>query len=204
MSSEDTESLEKKIDSLIEEIQKANLERKREKILSKVDGLYYVLTTFSAFIAGILISQRESVIANPLLLLSLIGVLFSAVASFIYGAKGMINDSIENRALAWCLLFASLTYYLSNAFVALNVSISRQGLLWFFLSAFAISFVLGIIQGVLTWVFSSWIEKKLSSLLGQKVDIYSKIQRKISLRLWIINGLTLLSFIVIGLLATVS
>jgi hypothetical protein len=204
MSIDDTKSLEKKVDLLIEESQKANLERKREKILSKVDGLYNVLITFSAFIAGILVSQRGFVIANPLLLLSLIGVLFSAVASFTYGIKGMINDSIENRVLAWCLLFTSLTYYLINAFVTLNVSISVQGLFWLFVSASIISFVLGIIQGLLNWIFVSWIEKKLSSLLGEKIDVYSKIERKIRLRLWIIIGLTIVSFIIIGLLISVS
>ena len=50
--------LEEKIDFLIAESEKAKLERKKERVLSKIDGLYNVLIALSTFLVGLIISQH--------------------------------------------------------------------------------------------------------------------------------------------------
>ena len=51
-------TVEEKIDLLIAESENAKLERKRERVLSKVDGLYNVLIALSTFLVGLVISQH--------------------------------------------------------------------------------------------------------------------------------------------------
>ncbi len=50
-------TMEEKIDKLITEMDNAKIERKKERVLSKVDGLYNVLIALSTFVFGIIISQ---------------------------------------------------------------------------------------------------------------------------------------------------
>ena len=60
----DGDTLEQKIDLLLEETKKAKAERKKERVLSKVDGFYNVLIALSTFAVGILVSQSYYFLAN--------------------------------------------------------------------------------------------------------------------------------------------
>jgi hypothetical protein len=179
-----TENLEEKIDSLIEESEKAKLERKRDRVLSKMDGLYYVLITLSTFVIGILASQRDVFIsegiASFLLLWSMVMIVFSLLNSFIVGFKGMVNDSMENRILAWCLLLVSSGFIVNNLILYCVVLLLGQNPVWVI---DALVLLIGISSGFSLFPvmkrFTKWIERNLASLTGQKVDEWGKIRDRI-------------------------
>ena len=102
----DGDTLEQKIDSLLEkETKKAKAERKRERVLSKVDGFYNVLIALSTFVVGNLVSQHDYFFGKFSIgfSLSIIGIVLSMIISYIIGFKGMITDSMENRLISWGL-----------------------------------------------------------------------------------------------------
>jgi len=193
--------LEKKVDLLIEEIAKTQRERKRERIFSKIDGLFYVLITMSTFVSGIIITQSAFLIRISILH-PIIGVLLSMLISFIIGFKGMINDSIELRVSAWCMLAGSLPYY-AIIFIATEKqntpllqyilpTLSENVLLelaLYFVSA--LSWALVIIRNV-AW----WVERKLASLLQEEV--------KVPLKIWYGIVKTFIGTSVVALLLTIA
>ena len=97
----DKKQLEEKIDLLIAESEKAKLERKRERVLSKVDGLYNVLIALSTFLVGIVISQHGFFVnaSSFGLFFSVVGIILSVIFSYVVGFMGMVKDSLENRIL---------------------------------------------------------------------------------------------------------
>lgn len=113
-----TKTIEEKIDFLIEESEKAKIERKRERILSKIDGLYNVLIAFLTFTIGIMVSRYDFLYEVSGLLVPLMGIVSTMIFSFSIGFRGMVNDSMENRVLAWCLLIVSLVFYSISYIIA--------------------------------------------------------------------------------------
>ena len=169
--------LAEKVDTLIKESERARRERKRDRILSKMDGLYYVLISLTTFASGLMISQHGSLSVTSLYPLT--GFLLSMLASFAIGFKGMISDSMENRILAWCLLIASITWVSVTtipwwAGFALKVS----GI-WLAVASFAVGCAAGFFTIVISMIFTRWIEARLSSLLGENVEVWSKIVKRI-------------------------
>jgi len=199
----DKKKLEEKIDFLITESEKAKLERKRERVLSKIDGLYNVLNTISTFLVGLVISQH--VFFNNAssfgLLFSITGIIVSVIFSYIVGFMGMVKDSIENRILSWGLLLtslpflgiSSLTPFISMGFDIVSV-IERVSL-----GLAIILVLLGVSNKIVTL-----LEAKLSVIVGQETHEWTKIKKKVIGRVinmtFAIFGVTLLISIIVGLL----
>jgi len=180
MADEDRKTLERKIDFLIEESEKMKQKRKRDKALSKIDGVFYSLIALSTFISGLIINQLDFLTAKGSqgLLLLMVAVVLSMLFSFIVGFKGMLYDSIENRILAWCLLLVGLVFYSATLFIyVIDVILMNKTL------AFLVSAVLGLLNGLihrfLSEKFTHWVEARLTPLLGQKIDVFGKIKNKI-------------------------
>lgn len=171
------EQLKQKIDELIQENKKAQRERKKDRILSKIDGLYYVLVTLSTFISGIIVAQHEFVFsfgAEPWL----VGSVISMLVSFVVGFRAMVNDSLENRMLSWCLLFLSLMIYAWSGVSYLSLRLlGETNRFWFLIASGAGSLVLGMFTPKLAKRLTGWMEAKLSFLLGEKLDVWSKINK---------------------------
>ena len=103
---------EDKIDSLLEYLAEAKNERKKDRILSKIDSLYNVLIALVTFSLGVLISQREIIFRGYFNALSLfvIGAILTLIISYIIGLNAMIKDSFNQRILSWTLFVLSLIY----------------------------------------------------------------------------------------------
>jgi hypothetical protein len=164
MNSEDIKSLEKKIDSLIEESEKAKIERKREKVLSKVDGLYNVLIALSTFIIGIIITQIKFLIGvdTVALLFAMVGVVLSMLFSFLIGFKGMVNDSMEKRVLSWVLLLTCFVSYMFTMLAFVANALFRPSIVVSIISS-VLGVALFFIQIYFSKRFTKWLESKLSS-----------------------------------------
>jgi hypothetical protein len=153
-------NLEAKIDSLIEGFELAKLERRRENILSKIDGVYNVGIALSSFIVGLLINQRGLLIGVAMgsLPFSLIGVVLSILFSYAIGIHAMIKNSIDYRILSWGLLITGLTYFLTFILILVNPQ-ENMGYLFGFLWVF-----LGLI--LVPTIFVYLLDRRLSGLLG--------------------------------------
>jgi hypothetical protein len=117
-----------------------------------------------------------------------VGVLCSIIISFIYGFKGVLSNSLENRIFAWCLLFHCGLYYLLSPFLSLAI---EGQLLWvkvLYMSIFGLLF--GFLQTILTYLFASWVQRKIGRLLDQKVEVYTKISSKLTRGYWAVLALT--------------
>jgi uncharacterized membrane protein len=150
MSEENLKTIEEKIDSLING-------RKRERLLSKTDGLYNLFITISTFIVGIFVSQRDFIAPNVIVSFFLIGVILSMIGSFIIGFRGMIRDTIRDRLLAYCLLISTPMCYVSMP-IMLILSVYIAPLTPIELNAIAIIIV--ILLAVFTALLSNWFIKK--------------------------------------------
>lgn len=199
----DKKKVEEKIDFLITESEKAKLERKRERVLSKVDGLYNVLITISTFLVGIVISQHGFFLNSPTfnLFFSITGIIVSVIFSYVVGFMGMVKDSIENRILSWGLLLTSLPFlgisYLLP-FISMGfdiVSVLERGTL-----ALAIVLVLLVASNKIVTL----LESKLSLIVGQETHEWTKIKKKVIGRVIYMTiaifVVTLLISIIVGLL----
>jgi hypothetical protein len=189
--------LEEKIDSLIEEIVQTRKERKRDRVFSKVDGLFYVLISLSTFVVGLLITQY-SFLRQNYLLLAPIGTLLSMLISFVIGFKGMINDSTELRIWSWCLLFASSSWYLAYPMVGIFGFIFKETLLWRNLALSIFGLIFGLFQIKIVGKFANWTEVKLTCLLAEKVSVWSEIKYKLSLTLTMTMGFALMLSIILN------
>jgi hypothetical protein len=201
----DTKSLEQKIDSLIEEFEKEKQERKRERVLSKIDGLYSLLLALSTFVIGIIISQHDIVIIQGSigLLFSLVGIILSMIMSFVIGFKGMVNDSMENRILAWCSLSTTLFFYSTIPVIFLIDFLFGEGTIWTAIAITVIGFLAGSFQSTFSKRFTRWIETKLTSLLGQKVDVWTKIRKRVSTYVFSVIGVSVFISIAISELTNI-
>lgn len=87
MTIEDTKRLEERIDLLINELKKEELERKRDKVFSKIDLSYNILIALSIFVAGLIITQRQHFTGSVSvgILFSMVGVLLSMLYSYCIG-----------------------------------------------------------------------------------------------------------------------
>jgi hypothetical protein len=197
--SKETKKLEEKIDSLLRDSEETKQERKRERTLSKIDGLYNLLITLSTFTIGILISQGKTIVTNVLISFPMIGIVFCMIISFIIGVRGMINNSMENRMLSYCLLFSLSMWYVavpilviaSDYLTTLELQIAT-GITAIVLSALTIIFSKGFIQ---------WVEKKLPCLFEQEAISWRKIALKIILYVVVILLLTIIVTIIVFLIS---
>jgi len=185
----DGETLEQKIDLLLEETRKAKAERKRERVLSKVDGFYNVLIALSTFAVGILVSQHDYFFGKFSIgfSLSIIGIVLSMMISYVIGFEGMITDSIENRLVSWGLLVASLIYFSITPLLALNYVLFGENALVYFQIRNALSIALATTQFIVSPIITLRIDKKLASLTGQKTFVSKKEQSKILFRIFYIS-----------------
>lgn len=186
----DGDTLEQKIDLLLEETKKAKAERKKERVLSKVDGFYNVLIALSTFAVGILVSQRDYFFGkfSNGFSLSIIGIVLSMIISYIIGFKGMITDSMENRLISWGLLVGSLIYFSITPLLALNYVLFGENGLLFFQIRSLLSIALAASQFFVSPIITLGIDKKLASLTGQKkIFVSKKEQSKILWRIFYIS-----------------
>ena len=192
-----------KVDWLIEESKKAKIERKRDRVLAKIDGLHNVLIALSTFIIGIIITQNKSLIGvnTAGILYSMVGVVLSILFSFVIGFNGMVSDLMEQRVLSWVLLLTCFVSFLviGLAFVAnhfLGITI------WATITSLVLGVILFVIQIFFAKRFTKWLESKLTSLLGEKVDEWGSIKKKVLNYVFYIIGLSLFVSISIVLLSS--
>jgi len=202
MAAKDRKTLEEKIDFLIEESEKTKQERKKEKALSRIDGLFYSLITLSTFTSGLIISQHDFLTAKESvgLLFFMVTIVLSMLFSFITGFNGMLYDSMENRILAWCFLLVCLTLYPTILLGSVAKIIFVQNETAVLLSGAVLGIVTSSVLGLVSKKFTNWLEARLSSVLGQKIDVWEKIKRKILSRFLLIYLLSLAVSIAISAL----
>lgn len=147
-------TLEEKIDLLNDKLEKDRQERGRDRILSKVDSLYFVFVTLIAFVLGLVINQRSTVSANPFLLYMIIGVLLSMSSSFIVGVRGMIKNSLQSRILAWCLCFTCLAMFSQCTLSMLIMTTFGVDTMFRLIVAAVIGFLGGFLIAIAQFLFS--------------------------------------------------
>lgn len=191
-------TLEEKVDLLLRSFQGNQAERQKEKILTKLDGLYTLLISLSTFIFGIAISQRVTLGLNTILWFPLIGIVVTMILSFILGVKGMIitRESIINRMLSYCLLL-SLPIWLVTVPLLMLVSTGLNSL-----ELVVVVFLTGFLLSVITFVLSKrligWFMKEFPCLFVGEDDIYRKVRTKIIPYVTIILGIaTIITTIII-------
>jgi hypothetical protein len=109
-----------KIDDLLSAFEENKKEREKEKLLSKLDGLYNLLITFSVFAIGLIVSQKGIMVTNYLLFYGLVGIIISMVFSFVLGVKGMMSNSMEYRLLSYCLLLTLPLWFFTITFLVIS------------------------------------------------------------------------------------
>jgi uncharacterized membrane protein len=82
MASKEKKTLTQKIDSLITDFEENKQKAKRDRVLSKIDGLYNLFITVSVFIVGLIISQNRAVTANIEILFVLLGIIITLIFSY--------------------------------------------------------------------------------------------------------------------------
>lgn len=202
MTIQDTKKLEEKLDLLIDELKKAELGRKRDKVFSKIDSFYNILVALSTFVVGVIITQHQN-FTGPIsvgILFSMVGVVPSMLYSYYLGFKGMIKDSIEDRIRAWCLLLVSVLWYLMTpVFFVVNALVRNDALLY---NSLAIVFAVLLLSVAMlsSYIFTKWVEARLTSLLNQKIDVWQQIWKNILFAPFIILVATFLISLVIVLI----
>ncbi len=188
MVTEESKSLEQKIDILLEESLNSKKERKRDNVLNKIDSLYNILVAIATFSLGILVSQHAFFFNrfSSSFALSIIGIILSLLASYSIGLRGMLTDSMEYRILSWGLLFSCLIYYLVTPFIALNVILNSTNpiLLQSVKNAFAMGLMVS--QVFISPIITRSLEKHICKLSGQK-QFTGKMRTKIYLRIFYIS-----------------
>jgi hypothetical protein len=163
----DSKTIEEKIDSLING-------REKERILSRLDGLFNLSITLSTFIVGIFVSQREFIATNVIISFPLIGVVFTMVFSFVIGTvKGVFGKSMKYRMLAYCLLlFLPLWFVAIPILVALSSYVTTLELQTWTLVA---TIILSLLTISLSKFFVQSFERKFPSLFEQEINTWKKI-----------------------------
>jgi len=198
----DKKTLKEKIDFLIAESENAKLEQKRERVLSKVDGLYNVLIALSTFLVGLVISQH--VFFNNAssfgLLFSITGIIVSLIFSYVVGFMGMVKDSIGNRVLSWGLFLTSVPFLGISSLIPFFVGNDIANALGRVLVGLAIVSVLLVFSNKTV----NFLEAKLSLIIGQETHEWAKIKNKVIQRVIYITiaifGITLLILLIVELL----
>jgi len=179
-------TVEEKIDWLIAESEKAKVERKRERVLSKVDGLYNVLIALSTFLIGLVISQHGFFVnaSSFGLFVSVSGIILSMIVSYVVGFMGMVKDSIETRILSWGLFLTSVTL-LGISYVISFVSMRNDivsGLERVSVGLVCVYVILGFSSKIVTLV-----EAKYSLIIGQETHEWVKIRKNVIFNVGIIS-----------------
>ena len=194
MGDKDEATLEQKINLLLEETKKAKTERKKERVLSKIDVVYSVIITLTVFIMGIMVNKFDFLVKPTGLIALLIPFVLTLAYSFLIGFRAMVNDSMDNRVLSWCLLIVSMIWWLVIYFFA------SVGYLFLFRWAsqnwyygLATYILMGAITALLFYAsntvgkkFTLWCETELGSLLGEKVIVWEKIRNRINKGIFLI------------------
>jgi hypothetical protein len=131
----------------------------------------------------------------------MVGVVLSILFSFWIGFKGMVGDSMEQRVLSWVFLLTSFVSYLVivPAFVA-NYFLGIT--FWATITSLVLGVILFFVQFYFAKRFTKWLESKLTALLGEKVDEWGSIKKKVFNYVFYIIGLSLFVSIVIALLGS--
>jgi hypothetical protein len=197
---EKSKPLDEKVDLLLEESKKAMIERKRERVLSKVDGLYNVLIALSTFLVGLVISQHDFFInaSSFGLFLPITGIIVSMIISYVVGFMGMVKDSIENRILSWGLFLTSVTLLgvsslpPSSFFVGYDIvsGLVRGSL------GLAIAFVLIVFSSKIV----TFVEAKFSVIVGQETHEWAKIKSKV---IWRVIYMSMAIFVITFLISVI-
>jgi hypothetical protein len=163
--SKENDSLEEKIDWLIWESKNQKIERKKERIISKIDGLYNVLFALTTFFLGLFVSQYH-ILSSSLsyLLFPIIGLVLSMITSYSIGFLAMVRDSIESRILSWGVFLSGLTLSLTLYFF-LDVAFWTGELLQIF-SLLIIQFSFLAFFYFLALRFVSFLERKFLNIVG--------------------------------------
>jgi len=197
------ESSEEKIDRLLHAFEEDKRERKKARILAKIDGLHNVLIALSTFIIGLIITQNKFLIGvNTVgILFSMVGVVLSILFSFVIGFKGMVGDLMEQRVLSWVLL---LTCFVSFLFIILAfVANHFLGLtIWATITSAILGGIIYFVQVFFAKRFTKWLESRLTSLLGEKVDEWNSIKKSVFGYVLYIIAIALVVSVVIVLLGS--
>lgn len=189
--SKETKTLNEKIDSLLRDFEETKKERKRERTLSKIDGLYNLLITLSTFTIAIMISQSKAILTNVLISLPMIGIVFSMIISFIIGVRGMLNNSMENRMLSYCLLLSLSMWYI--AIPILIIASNNLTTLELQILAAITTIALSGLTIIFSKFFIQKFEKKFPYLFEQESNTWKRIALKI---LFYVIVMLVLTFIV--------
>jgi hypothetical protein len=191
----EAKTLEEKVDLLLMKFEESQQGREKERVLSKIDGLYTLLITLSTFIIGIVVSQRAVIELNVLLLFPLIGIVVVMIVSFSLGVKGMIRNSMEHRMLAYCLLISLPIWY-----VAIPVLVIMSPLLKTFelqIATLLTGLILSVITILLSRKFTNWFINQFPYLFEGEEKICAKIVRKTITYIVIILAVTLVLTMII-------
>jgi len=200
----DPNSLEEKIDCLLRNSESTQRERKGERFLSRVDGLYNVLFTLSIFFIGLIISQRSLIAINVILLFPTVGVIFAMLIAFGMGLRGMISNLYDIRIFAWSLLFSCLMWILPVVALVISAPLLNQFSNGLQLTTLIVVLLMGIANFILTRRFTRWIEKSFSNHLEIKIDVWTKIKRTIMIYVLVILAIITILTIIIFLLELTS
>ena len=194
------------IDDVLKELRGILREKKRDKVLAKIDSLFFVLVTLATFFSGIAITWHQTLIQSRMMT-PIIGLLATLVCAFMIGFKGMVNDDVDTRIYSWSILFASSFWAVGwlaigiseNIYIVLQIQATAQG----YLGNLIVGIVTGISQSVFLKHFISWAENKLTSLLNESVEtspnVYKRALRTVTI-IWIISmilGISLSVFLLL-------
>jgi hypothetical protein len=168
-----------KFEQLIERMENAAGVSEKNRLLTKLDGLYTFLISLSTFLIGIAVSQRVSLGLNTILWFPLIGIVVTMVISFILGVRGMIiaREAIINRMLAYCLLL-SLPIWLVTVPLLMLISTNLNSL-ELVGAVFLTGFLLSLVTFFLSKRLITWFTREFPYLFVGEKDLYKKIRTKI-------------------------
>lgn len=185
----DTKKLEEKLDLVIEELNKSRVSRKREHVLSKIDGLYNILIALSTFIIGIIISQRFFGVSDDSfkVLLTLAQVVLTLIFSYAIGFVGMVKDSVDLRILSWGTLLTSFLFVLYVNVIPWEALFATGFWSGALLLPVVGTIVIFLIMGG-AYKIVDVIEAKYTSLIGQKTKGWKKIKVNVMFEAFGISG----------------
>ena len=100
----------------------------------------------------------------------------------------MVNDSLEIRMWSWCLLFGSYVWFvIFTIFFVATLWIEKP---WTFVSFFVLGLLVGFFQVDFVRRFENWAERKLSSLLDEKVWLWMQIKERTTNSFFMVLGIT--------------
>jgi hypothetical protein len=160
-----------------------------------------VLIALSTFIVGLIITQNKLLISvdSVAILFAMVGVVTSMLFSFVIGFTGMVRDSMEKRVLSWVLLLTCFVSYMFTMLAFIANYLFRPSIVVSLISVL-LGAVLFFIQVYFSKRFTKWLESKLSSLLGETVDEWKNIGKKVVSYVFYIIAISLTVTIIIVIL----